>query len=32
MLQALSESNVHYFITDQPLTAEEWKAKYCTGN
>jgi hypothetical protein len=32
MLQAQSESNVQYFITDKPLTAEEWEAKYCAGN
>jgi hypothetical protein len=32
MLQAQSESNVQYFITDQPPTAEEWKAKYFTQN
>jgi hypothetical protein len=32
MLQAESKSNVQYFITDQPLTAEEWEKQYCTGN
>jgi hypothetical protein len=23
---------IQYFISDQPLTAEEWGQKYCTGN
>ena len=23
---------VSYFISDRPLTAEEWEAKHCTGN
>jgi hypothetical protein len=31
-LQDQSESNVQYFISDKPLTAEEWERKYCTGN
>jgi hypothetical protein len=31
-LQAQNESNVQYFISDKPLTIEEWEAKYCTGN
>jgi hypothetical protein len=31
-LQAQNESNVQYFISDKPLTAEEWEAKYCTEN
>jgi hypothetical protein len=31
-LEAKSASNVQYFISDKPLTAEEWEAKYCTGN
>ena len=32
MLQAQSESNVQYVISDKPLTAEEWEKKFCTGN
>jgi hypothetical protein len=31
-LDAQSEENVSYFISDRPLTAEEWEEKYCTGN
>ena len=31
-LEAKNASNVQYFISDQPLTAEEWEAKFCTGN
>jgi hypothetical protein len=31
-LEAKNASNVQYFISDQPLTAEEWERKYCTGN
>jgi hypothetical protein len=31
-IQAQSESNVQYFITDKPLTIEEWERKHCTGN
>jgi hypothetical protein len=27
-----SGPKVSYFISDQPLTAEGWEAKYCTGN
>jgi hypothetical protein len=32
MLQAQSESNVQHFITDKPLSAEEWEKQFCTGN
>jgi hypothetical protein len=32
ILQAQSASNVQYFISDKPLTIEEWEKKYCTGN
>jgi hypothetical protein len=31
-LEAKNASNVQYFISDRPLTAEEWERKYCTGN
>jgi hypothetical protein len=31
-LEAKSALNVQYFISDKPLTAEEWERKYCTGN
>jgi len=31
-LEAKNASNVQYFISDRPLTAEEWEAKYCGGN
>jgi hypothetical protein len=31
-LEAKNASNVQYFISDKPLTAEEWEAKYCAGN
>jgi hypothetical protein len=31
-LDGQSGENVSYFISDRPLTAEEWEAKYCTGN
>jgi len=29
-LEAKNASNVQYFISDKPLSAEEWEAKYCT--
>jgi len=25
-------SNVHYMISDKPLSEEEWERKHCTGN
>jgi hypothetical protein len=28
----IEKPNVQYFISDKPLTAEEWEAKYCTEN
>jgi hypothetical protein len=31
-LEAQNAPNVQYFISDKPLTAEEWERKYCTGN
>jgi hypothetical protein len=31
-LQAQNESNVQYFITDKPLTMEEWGKKFFIGN
>jgi hypothetical protein len=31
-LEARNASNIQYFISDKPLTADEWERKYCNGN